>query len=52
MNWMAINIDAKKIEKICHGVVPGPSDNLKKLKDTIHKIERRSRRSRRVAGPI
>ena len=31
MNWMAINTDAKKIEKICHGVVPGPSDDLQEL---------------------
>ena len=28
MNWMAINTDAKKIEKICHGAVPGPNDDL------------------------
>lgn len=31
MNWMAINTDAKKIEKICHGAVPGPNDDLQGL---------------------
>ena len=31
MNWMAINTDAKKVEKMCHGVVPGPSDDLQEL---------------------
>ena len=31
MNWMAINTDAKKIEKICHGAVPSPNDDLQGL---------------------
>lgn len=31
VNWMAINTDAKKIKKICHGAVPGPNDNLQEL---------------------
>ena len=31
MNWMAINTDAKKFEKMCHGVVLGPSDDLQEL---------------------
>jgi len=31
MNWMAINTDAKKIEKICHGAIPGPNDDLQGL---------------------
>lgn len=31
MNWMAINTDSKKIEKICNGIVPGPNDNLEEL---------------------
>ena len=31
MNWMAINTDAKKVEKICHGAVPGPGVNLQEL---------------------
>ena len=31
MNWMEINTDAKKVEKMCHGVVPGPSDDLQEL---------------------
>ena len=31
MNWMAINTDAKKIETICHGAVPGPNDDLQGL---------------------
>lgn len=31
MNWMAINIDTKKIEKICQGAVPGLNDDLQGL---------------------
>ena len=31
MNWMAINTDVKKIEKICHGTVPGPNDDLQDI---------------------
>lgn len=31
MNWMAINTDTKKIEKICQAAVPGLNDDLQGL---------------------
>ena len=31
VNWMAVNIDSKKIEKICNGVIPSPTEDLQAL---------------------